>query len=59
MPFPVVKDVQQDFVNELLYNYLQDIKHREKAGEFGRATASVLLRKCTKLDDIEVIIEDL
>jgi hypothetical protein len=30
-----------------------------KAGEFGRATAAVLLRKCTKLDDIENIIEEL
>ena len=43
----------------MLYRYLQDIKHRQKAGEFGRATAATLLRKCTKLDDIEVMIEDL
>ena len=28
MPFPIVKDVQQDFVQDLLYRYLQDIKHR-------------------------------
>ena len=59
MPFPIVKDVQQDFVQDLLYRYLQDIKHRQKAGEFGRATSAVLLRKCTKLDDIEIMIEDL
>ena len=30
-----------------------------KAGEFGRATAAIQLRKCTKLDDIENIINDL
>ena len=53
------KDVQHDFVNDLLYRYLQDVKHRQKAGEFGRATAAVLLRKCTKLDDMEIMIEDL
>lgn len=58
MPY-ALKDVQQDFVQDLLYRYLQDIKHRQKAGEFGRATAATLLRKCTKLDDIEVMIEDL
>ena len=46
-------------MKDLLYRYLQDIKHRQKAGEFGRATAATLLRKCVKLDDIEVMIEDL
>ncbi len=30
-----------------------------KAGEFGRATAAIQLRKCTKLEDIENIINDL
>jgi len=29
-----------------------------KAGEFGRANATALLRKCIKLGDIEYIIED-
>ena len=43
----------------MLIRYLQDIKQRLKAGEFGRASAAVLLRKCTKLDDIEFIIEEL
>ena len=57
-PFPL-KDVQQDFVKDLLQKYLQDIKHRQKAGEFGRATAATLLRKCIRLDDIEVMIEEL
>lgn len=42
-----------------MYRYLQDIKHRQKSGEFGRATAATLLRKCTKLEDIEIMIEDL
>jgi hypothetical protein len=28
-------------------------------GEFGRATACTLLKKCTRLDDIEIMIEDL
>lgn len=46
-------------MKDLLYRYLQDIKHRQKAGEFGRATAATLLRKCVKLDDIEVMIEEL
>ena len=57
-PFPM-KDCQLDLVGDLLYRYLQDIKHRQKAGEFGRATAAVLLRKCVKLEDIEIMIEDL
>jgi predicted transcriptional regulator len=43
----------------LLYRYLQDIKQRKKMGEFGRATACTILRKCTRLEDIESIIEDL
>ena len=30
-----------------------------KAGMIGRATAANLLRKCTSLNDIDVIIEDL
>lgn len=57
-PFPQ-KDVQQDFVGGLLQRYLQDIKQRQKAGEFGRATPATLLRKCTRLDDIEVVIDEL
>ena len=57
-PFPL-KEVQLDLMKDLLYRYLQDIKHRQKAGEFGRATAATLLRKCVKLDDIEVMIEEL
>jgi hypothetical protein len=28
-------------------------------GEFGRATSCTLLKKCTRLDDIEIMIEDL
>jgi len=46
-------------VHDLLHRYLLDIKTRQKAGEFGRATAAILLRKCVKLNDIELIIEDL
>ena len=57
-PFPM-KDCQLDLVGDLMYRYLQDIKHRQKSGEFGRATAATLLRKCTKLEDIEIMIEDL
>ena len=46
-------------MQELLYKYLQDIKHRQKAGEFGKATPAILLRKCTLLSDMDVIIDDL
>jgi len=56
-PLPL-KDVQHDFVFDLLHKYLQDVKHRMKAGEFGRATAATLLRKCVKLEDIEYMVED-
>ena len=56
-PVPL-KDVQHEFVYDLLHKYLQDIKHRMKAGEFGRATAATLLRKCVKLEDIEYMVED-
>lgn len=56
-PLPL-KDVQHEFVYDLLHKYLQDIKHRMKAGEFGRATAATLLRKCVKLEDIEYMVED-
>lgn len=42
----------------MLSRYLTDLKHRMKAGEFGRANATALLRKCIKLGDIEYIIED-
>lgn len=58
MPF-ALKDVQEDYVGDLLYKYLQDIKHRQKAGEFGRASAALLLRKCTLLSDIDDIVEEL
>lgn len=54
-----MKNVQEDLVGDLLYKYLQDIKTRVRAGDFGRATPAVLLRKTTKLQDIDMIIDDL
>ena len=42
----------------MLSNYLNDIKHRMKASEFGRANATALLRKSIKLGEIEYIVED-
>ena len=46
-------------MQDLLDRYLSDLKQRIKMGEFGRATAAISLRKTTKLDDIEIIINDL
>ncbi len=54
-----LKNVEEDFVEDLSTRYLQDLKHRMKAGEFGRATPCTLLRKCTNLIDIETLIDDL
>ena len=48
-----------DFVEDLLVRYLQDIKTRQKKGQFGMATAATLLRKVTKLEDIDEIIDNL
>lgn len=56
-PIPL-KDVQLDFVNDLLTRYLTDIKGRMKAGAFGKATTSMLLRKCVKLSDIDLLVEE-
>lgn len=58
MAYPL-KDVDEDFVTDLLYRYLQDVKQRVKAGEFGRANSATLLRKCIRLTDIDNIIVDL
>ena len=55
--FPL-KDVQHEFVTDLLTKYIQDIKHRMKQGEYGRATSTTLLKKCVKLEDIEFLVED-
>ena len=50
--------MQNEFVTDLLQRYLQDIKHRMKLGDYGRATATTLLRKCINLVDIEYIVDD-
>ena len=51
--------MQEDLTSDLLYKYLQDIKTRVRAGDFGRATQAILLRKTTKLGDIDDVINDL
>lgn len=48
-----------DFISDMQYKYLQDIKARMRAGEYGKATPAILLRKTTKLGDIDDIINDL
>lgn len=52
------KDVQQDFVNDLLFRYLQELKHRMKAAAFGQASTAALLRKGIKLTDMDEVVKD-
>ena len=49
----------QDFVQDLMNRYLEDIDHRRAAGEVGKANAATTLRKCIRLGEIEDMIERL
>ena len=51
-----MRNVEHDFVNELLVRYLQDTKNRMKEKSFGNATPSMILRKCIKLTDIDDMV---
>jgi len=55
VPVPF-KDVDHDFINDLLTKYLTDIRGRMKANSYGNATISMLLRKCVKLGDIDDLV---
>ena len=48
-----------DFIEDLLQRNLQDLKQRMRTGRFGRASASALLRKCTRLEDMDLMIQDM
>ena len=56
-PYPL-KDAQHYFVQELMEKYIQEIKQKQKQGEFGRATPSMILRKCIKIEDIDYMVDD-
>ena len=56
-PYPL-KDAEHYFVQELMEKYIQEIKQKQKQGEFGRATPSMILRKCIKIEDIDYIVDD-
>jgi hypothetical protein len=51
-----MKNVDFDFVNDLFFRYLQDIKLRKMHGEFGIATPCVTLRKQIKLSEIDNMV---
>lgn len=57
VPIPL-RNVEHDFVNELLVRYLQDTKNRMKEKSFGNATPAMILRKCIKLTDIDDMVEE-
>ena len=52
------KKVDVDFVEDLNYKYLQDLKLRKVQTEFGRATPCVTLRKAVKLGEIDDLVND-
>ena len=56
---PVDQTAGTDFVTPLMEAYLEDIRVRSKEDQFDVPTASVLLRKTVKLQEIDVIIDDL
>lgn len=57
--YPIgLKDVTEDFVGELLFKYLQDLKNRMKMQSLSNQTTSIILRKCVKLNDLDKVIDD-
>lgn len=57
--YPIgLKDVNEDFVGELLFKYLQDLKNRMKMQSLSNQTTSIILRKCVKLTDLDRVIDD-
>ena len=45
-------------MGELLERYIQDLRHREEAGTFEKATFSAIIRRPMRLSDASAMIED-
>jgi len=58
-PFPLYNISEgADFVSSLFKRYLDDIRIRKKEAEFGIPPPSVLLRKTVRLNEIDLMIEE-
>jgi hypothetical protein len=57
LPLPL-PNVDHDFVSDLKFNYLQELKKRMKSGSYEDATIPMILRKCIKLGDMDYLVEE-